>query len=352
VSIIGILVAGKFRTTCKFLGVWLTTCVDLAQVVVRRALARLFSATPLDRTSLAAIRSEFQTLENELASRISRISEASASGENSSVGEDFENNATLNRFAKLLLSALMDEAYSITCHPILRSPVADQWPGLLSQYALDNTVEKGNADRFESAIQSSQALCLKCAKLVSTPEFRCFSWSWPGYHQPLNAITLLLTDLIQFPTSGHAANSIQVVDLVFALLGPDGGIVAGAGESQTIVHRRLLEGGRESWQYIGRLRREAWRRAERDPAVVWTREQAIRFCNAQDLKSDVMQDTGDSVMDEEHGQEDLQLDFMDRRGSWSATSPLNIDWDYLDAVLTAAGLESGGAGWGDFRGFD
>ncbi|KAK5166846.1 uncharacterized protein LTR77_007575 [Saxophila tyrrhenica] len=299
VSTTGILAAGKLRYT----------------LVMRRTLARLFSNVPLTTTALVAMRSEFKLLGEDLNWRISRIPDSSStSARQLTTSDDFENNPILNRWARLLLSVYMDQAFSIICHPVLRSQLGYLWPDLYSH------------------------LCLKIGQIASTEAFRCFNWSWPGNHQPLNAIMLLLTDLLDKPNSAHAARSRQAIDLVFALLGPDGGIVAGAGAEHTITKRPLLEGGHESWQYLQQFRARVWRNFGLDQSDITTREQAVLICsNASVTDVNVEQgpmwsQEGAEMMDEMTGLdigEGMQEKFG---GEYEVGSP-NIDWDYLDAVL-------------------
>lgn len=105
---------------------------DHMTVVMRRALARLFSNLPLTESALIAIRNEFELLEEDLFRRISRIS-AIPQNSGGSPGDFYESDQLLQPFAKILLSAYMHQAYSIICHPILRSPVGFLWPDLYSR---------------------------------------------------------------------------------------------------------------------------------------------------------------------------------------------------------------------------
>ena len=82
-------------------------------------------------------------------------------------------------------------------------------------------------------------------------------------------------------TECNRSHGRQAIDIAFALCGPNGGIVAGGGASNRLMKRPLTEGGQEVWDYFRRLRAKAWQKAGLDPDIVWTREQAIHFCNQQ-----------------------------------------------------------------------
>jgi len=103
-------------------------------VVLRRTLARLFTRGSLTTSELVAMRSEFRMLGEDLAARIARIPEPDpADVGQSSIGSTYENNFALNRWARLLLSAYVDEQYCIACHPVLKAPVSEIWPELYPQ---------------------------------------------------------------------------------------------------------------------------------------------------------------------------------------------------------------------------
>lgn len=83
----------------------------------------------------------------------------------------------------------------------------------------------------------------------------------------------MLIDLFERPHSAEAPRSRAFIDQVFALSGPDGGIVHG--EDGISVQRPLREGGREAWDMLRRLRQKAWQKAGLDPDVLWTEKAQI-----------------------------------------------------------------------------
>ncbi len=78
----------------------------------------------------------------------------------------------------------------------------------------------------------------------------------------------MLIDLFERPHSAEAPRSRAFIDQIFALSGPDGGIVHG--EDGISVQRPLREGGREAWDMLRRLRQKAWQKAGLDPDILWT----------------------------------------------------------------------------------
>ena len=107
----------------------------------------------------------------------------------------------------------------------------------------------------------------KFISLATDPAFQPFQWSWPGNHQPMHAAMIMLVDMYERPNSVEAPRSRALIDKIFSLSGPDGGIVSG--EDGVTVQRPLREGGREAWNMLRRLRDKAWQRAGLDPNVLW-----------------------------------------------------------------------------------
>lgn len=97
----------------------------------------------------------------------------------------------------------------------------------------------------------------------------------------MHATMIMLVDLYERPTSIEAPRSRAFIDQIFAMSGPDGGIVSG--EDGVTVQRPLREGGREAWDLLRKLREKAWRKAGLDPNVLWTEESQINAGIAQPL---------------------------------------------------------------------
>jgi hypothetical protein len=154
---------------------------------------------------------------------------------------------------------------------------------------------------------------------------------------------LLLTDLINTPDSAYAERSRQMVDLVFALLGPEGGLVAGSNNEQSIMKRPFADGGHESWIYLRQLRTKAWQQSFLDPDIRWTREEGMNFCNNPESAKQPEADFDPmwSQASPEAMEEFRSLDIYNSPMAFNAMSPPHIDWDYLDLVL-AGNIEQSG----------
>jgi hypothetical protein len=89
------------------------------------------------------------------------------------------------------------------------------------------------------------------------PLFQPYQWFCPGTYQPLHATMILLIDLHERPMSAEAPVSREFVDDIFDLFGEDGNSLQGGARGI----RPLMEGGREAWKMLGRLRMKAYGRA-------------------------------------------------------------------------------------------
>lgn len=78
----------------------------------------------------------------------------------------------------------------------------------------------------------------------------------------------MLIDLYERPHSPEAPKSRALIDKIFSLSGPDGGVVGG--EDGITTQRPLRDGGREAWDMMRRLREKSWQKAGLDPDVLWT----------------------------------------------------------------------------------
>lgn len=111
-------------------------------------------------------------------------------------------------------------------------------------------------------------ICLSCLD-----DFQRYHWAWPGNHQPLQAIVVLVKEIERQPQGTATLAFCQVVDEVLALCQPHGG-VSGM-QDNGIMARPLSDGGDEAWVLIRRLRSKAWLKAGLDPDTLLTREEVI-----------------------------------------------------------------------------
>ena len=101
-----------------------------------------------------------------------------------------------------------------------------------------------------------------------------------------------MMDLVHSPEAPYAEYSRRVIDCVFALLGPSGGLVAGGASGDGIMKRPLSQHGREIWYYLKRLRIIAWQKCGVNPDITWTREQAIQYYNTSQAVDVLVPDPG------------------------------------------------------------
>lgn len=77
---------------------------------------------------------------------------------------------------------------------------------------------------------------------------------YPGTYQPLQAVSLLIADLLKRPHSNEAESSRGFIDRVFEMYSIDHGIV---GQTGSFMKRSLSTEGRSTWRILARARRKA-----------------------------------------------------------------------------------------------
>ena len=87
---------------------------------------------------------------------------------------------------------------------------------------------------------------------------------YPGTYQPLQATSLLLADLLQYPYSDEASSSRGLVDAIFSLYEVDEGIVS----QNDPPRRRLSPSGREAWSMLVQTRNKALEQMGEDHHVL------------------------------------------------------------------------------------
>ncbi|OQE18036.1 hypothetical protein PENFLA_c022G06805 [Penicillium flavigenum] len=237
---------------------------------VRRILKIQLGTKPLTRGDMVELRSVLHDLQVKLNSIISRIPEATAT-ENptpypkraihstaaelpmegpSGCPEQYHSVVLVafHKWARIILSLFIDKAFCVAYQPFLRNPRSRIWP-----------------IARQSAIRHSHAFMEKFIRLATDPDFQPFQWGWPGNHQPMHAMMIILIDLYERPYSPEASVSRGFVDQILLLSGPDGGVVSGGDDIFT--QRPLRNGGREAWDMIRRLRQKAWQKAGLNPQM-------------------------------------------------------------------------------------
>ena len=80
-------------------------------------------------------------------------------------------------------------------------------------------------------------------------------------------MSVLLTDILDYPTSNEVVTSRRLIDSIFSLLGSGDGVVAEQNGQR--IDRHLPAAGKECWMMLWALRQRAWKAIGVDPAVIW-----------------------------------------------------------------------------------
>lgn len=98
---------------------------------------------------------------------------------------------------------------------------------------------------------------------------------YPGTYQPLQAVALLLADLLQNPWSDDASLSRGLVDAIFDLYQVDEGMVS----RNDPPRRKLSTSGKDAWSMLVRTRKKALEHIGQDPHVLFPQRLATSdFC--------------------------------------------------------------------------
>ncbi|KAF2232672.1 hypothetical protein EV356DRAFT_504934 [Viridothelium virens] len=269
----GILVEGKLRTSS----------------LMRQFLAKLCHNSPPSQMVAVELRLMLKDLTQDLQSRIERIEIASVTtGSDRDHHVERSHAARLHSWARLLLSTFADGLWTFTCHPLLSRHLTDVWPTI-----------------FDEALLHCRSMLFKVAYLACNPDFDIFSWSWPGNHQPLHAVAVILHSLEDRPDGSGSRESQDAIDMIFALRDPSHGLVAGTEYPR--MKRPLVAGGTEAWSHLARLRTKAWRAAGLNPDVFWTRQEAVEFCMSMFSNSSTEARAGETGLRSLNREEDAHL---------------------------------------------
>jgi hypothetical protein len=240
-----------------------------------------------------------------------------------------------------LLHLLLHKTYCVLYHPLMKSTdqlcwltVREMW-GALVQEILGSKLIRCRA------IKHNHAFLQIFTQLCTDPMFEPFQWIYPGTYQPLQALSLLLADLLENPLSDEAPTSRGLIDATFALYRMDEGIVGyDDGQGHQFRKRNLSRFGKEAWSMLTNARRRALQQIGQDPHVLWPIHSGFPhgrcICGGNIMPAlSQPQDHLGCDRHEDVGEPNLDGPF-----------PLNIamgnesfDWDEWDAILgTATGV--------------
>ncbi|KAH8816721.1 fungal-specific transcription factor domain-containing protein [Xylogone sp. PMI_703] len=235
-------------------------------------------------------------------------------------------------WSAILLHLMVHKAYCILYHPLIRDPAL----------AFNPSIRSG-------AILHAQSFLYLFYRLCSDPISDPFHWMYPGTYQPLQPLSLLLADLLQYPYSDEADESRGLVDLIFNLYQVDEGIVSPSNPPS----RRLSGAGKDAWAILSRTRRKAWgivgwdshaffpsQRVSSDYCVCGERvskmyQQDDPIISVDDDTNDGLNSYGDDVIPEEHQShpELMSLPPGTTPGLSEAVGVGDFDWQEWDSTM-------------------
>lgn len=199
--------------------------------------------------------------------------------------------AAYNKWARISLSMLIDKVHCVAYAPFLKNTKSRLW-----------VVGR------QCALHNCHSFLRKFISLATDPDLGAFRWGWPALYGPLHAVLIILVDLYERPGSVEAPRSRELIDKVFALSTPEGGIVGGP--DGVTVQRPLREGGEEAWGMLRGLRCAAWLKAGLDPTVLWTKEDQLEVgvaCPLTEAEKIAQSLREDSIYDDPEAREKCSL---------------------------------------------
>lgn len=139
-------------------------------------------------------------------------------------------------WSALLLHLMVHKAYCVLYHPLFRDP----------EMVAHESIRT-------NAIKHAQAFLQLFIRVCNDPISEPYHWMYPGTYQPLQAVSLLLADLLQQPHSDDAELSRGLIDAIFELYQVDEGIVS----QNDPPRRQLSPSGRDAWTMLARTRQRA-----------------------------------------------------------------------------------------------
>ncbi|KGO72665.1 Signal recognition particle, SRP19 subunit [Penicillium italicum] len=249
---------------------------------VRRILKIQLGTKPLTRGDMVELRSVLHDLQVKLNSIINRIPEATTT-ENPTASSKLAPHSTATELPVEGPSGCPEQHHSVVLVAF------HKWARIILSLFIDKVdifMQKSRLALTWVALRHCYAFMEKFIRLATDPDFQPFQWGWPGNHQPMHAMMIILIDLYERPHSPEASVSRGFVDKILSLSGPDGGVVSGGDDIFT--QRPLRNGGREAWGMIRRLRQKAWQKAGLNPQLPWTGQDwstESDFANAPYFKS-------------------------------------------------------------------
>lgn len=156
--------------------------------------------------------------------------------------------------------------------------------------------------------------------------FERYQWAWPGNHQPLHALTVLIKEVDRLGEDPIAARLRDLVDQTLALCGSRGGVVGGS-ESGVLL-RPVTDYSQEVWRVLLRLRTKVWVKTGASLDVPLRRDiQAAAETRLSTILNDIDSSSGDLA------HEPVSFEGMDLQESMSLWTDWGLAYDGNNPVL-------------------
>ena len=100
-------------------------------------------------------------------------------------------------------------------------------------------------------------------RMSTSQSYKPYQWLYPGNYQPLQAVSVLLVDMLHHPAAPETVESRRLIDSIFSLIGPDGRVTASGSDGSSHISPR------DVWQRLENLRRKVWAKMGLDYSMHW-----------------------------------------------------------------------------------
>ena len=102
--------------------------------------------------------------------------------------------------------------------------------------------------------------------MSTTDRFRPFQWLYPGYHQPIEAVAVLLVDLLRTKNSEHTSKTKVLIENLFTNLQDEHSFIKyGQKLNENLAKRPFAS----AWAEVDVLRRKIWSGMGWEKAPAW-----------------------------------------------------------------------------------
>jgi hypothetical protein len=168
-------------------------------------------------------------------------------------------------WSAILIHLMIHKLFCVLYHALFRDPNMVSNPQLRTRSILPKPfLFEVKSDLDISAVMHAQAFVQLFIRVCNDPVSEPFHWMYPGIYQPLQAVSLLLADLLSHPHSEEASLSRALVDAVFDQYEVDEGLVGRSNSPE----RRLSPLGRDAWKMLAQTRKKVLEQLGEDHHVL------------------------------------------------------------------------------------